>query len=214
MSIRWNWRLASRLSVLSLAVLVVIFVLVYQRVSADKASSIDTPSVTTSGLQGTDLGGAAAPGFTLIDQHGKTVSLADFKGQPVVVTFMFTRCPDQCPLEAQKLHSTFQLLGNDASHVTMLAISTDPQNDTPQAASNFTQAHSLDQSNWHFLTGSSQQLSPVWSNYHVYANSNGNTADHSLGIYVLDKQGHERVFQDTSFTPDQLASNLKKLLSE
>ncbi|GHO43718.1 SCO family protein [Ktedonospora formicarum] len=214
MSIPWNWRTASRLSVITLAILVVIVVLVYQRVSTEKANSLNNNPVTATGLQGTDLGKTPVTNFTLIDQNGKTVSLSDFKGQPVVVTFMFTQCPDQCPLEAQKLHSTLQLLGSDANHVTLLAVSTDPHNDTPQAALQFTQAHSLDKSNWHFLTGTSEKLSPVWNNFHVFAGSNGQTADHSLGIYVLDKQGNERVFQDSAFTPDQLANNLKKLLAE
>ncbi len=205
-----NWRLASRLSVITLAILVILLISVFQlRHSASPATSASTGA---SGLQGTDLNSTPAPDFRLTDQFGKQVSLSQFKGKPVVLTFMYTNCPDQCPLTANKLHSTMQLLGNASSNVGILAVSTDPQRDNVAAALKFSKAHSM-QDYWHYLVGSRNQLSPVWTSYNTYAQViNQQTVSHSLGLFVIDKQGNERVFLDNDFTPPQLAADLQTLL--
>ena len=105
-----NWRLASRFSVVTLAVLVVLVVMLFQRhaTSVPATSSSNSSVTNTSSLQGTNLGSSPAPNFLLTDQSGKQVSLAEFKGKPVVLTFLYTNCPDQCPLTAEKLHATVQ----------------------------------------------------------------------------------------------------------
>ncbi|HEY4385227.1 MAG TPA: hypothetical protein VGN34_12255, partial [Ktedonobacteraceae bacterium] len=80
-----NWRLASRLSVVVCAVLVVVLITLVQRhpapVSTLNTSSTGSSSSTASGLQGTDLGATPAPNFRLTDQFGKQVSLSDLKGK-------------------------------------------------------------------------------------------------------------------------------------
>jgi protein SCO1 len=207
-----SWRLASRLSVVTLAVLVVLLISVYQLRHTATTTTDSSTSTNASGLQGTDLNSTPAPGFSLTDQFGKQVSLAQFKGKPVVLTFMYTNCPDQCPLTASKLHSTMQLLGSASSHVGILAVSTDPKRDNVAAALKFSTAHSM-QDYWHYLVGSQNQLSPIWSSYNTYAQViNQQTVSHGLGLYVIDKQGNERVFLDNDFTPTQLAADLQILL--
>jgi protein SCO1/2 len=201
-----NWRLASRLVVGVSAILVAVLIFVV------------TQAKTTPALQGTDLGGVAAPDFHLSDQFGNPVSLAQFRGHPVVLTFLYTHCPDTCPLIADKLHLTISKLGNDASKVGVLAVSTDPERDDMAAAYQFSLMHNL-LNQWHFLVGSAAQLQPVWSAYHVFASAptptaTGATVDHTVAIYVLDKSGHERVFLSEDFAPDVLASDLHILLNE
>src|SRR5438270_2445132 len=115
-----SWRLASRLSVITLALLVVLVVAIFSLRNGAGAPAASNPVASQSGLQGTDLGSEPAPDFHLRDQFGKPVSLSQFKGQPVVVTFLYTHCPDICPLIADKLHSTMQALGNSANHVVVL----------------------------------------------------------------------------------------------
>ncbi|MBO0796958.1 MAG: SCO family protein, partial [Ktedonobacteraceae bacterium] len=103
MSIRWNWRLASRLSVITLAVLVIILVTVLQQRSQamTAAQQSGTESNNAYGLQGTDLNAAPSPDFRLTDQFGKPVAFSQFKGKPIVLTFLYTHCPDVCPLTAE-----------------------------------------------------------------------------------------------------------------
>src|SRR5262245_7163456 len=138
-----NWRLASRLSVITLAILVVIVVTVIQQHhSADISKG--------SRLQGTDLGGTPAPNFRLTDQFDNQLSLQQFKGKPVVLTFLYTHCPDICPLTAERLHSTMLELGKDARNVGVLAITTDPKRDDVAAALHFSQQHQMT-NYWHYL---------------------------------------------------------------
>ncbi len=165
-------------------------------------------------LQGTDLGGTPAPAFTLSDQNGDQVSLASLRGHPVVLSFMDTDCPSGCPL-ATKQHAVMDALGSQAQDVRWVAISTDPASDTPQAAKRFVQQYQLD--GLHYLLGSEAQLAPVWRAYAVApsgatATAGGESDTQLGGLYVLDGEGRERVYLDSTFTPGMLEGDLRALL--
>jgi protein SCO1 len=212
----WNWRLASRLSVVTLAVLVVILVTVIQQhnqAATTQLANTNISDTTTSGLQGSDLGGAVAPNFRLTDQFGKQVELSQYKGKPVILTFLYTHCPDVCPLTAEKLHSTMQMLNGDAQKVGIVAVTIDPARDNQAAALSFSKSHNM-QDYWHYLVGTRDQLSPIWSDYHIFVQQQQQAVNHSMGLYLIDKQGKQQVYMDTDFTPTQLADNLKILLKE
>ena len=210
-----GWRLASRLSVVTLALLVVLVVAVYSLRNNTSAPAATTPSANQSGLQGTDLDSTLAPDFRLKDQFGKQISLSQFRGSPTIVTFLYTHCPDVCPIVADKLHTTLQALGKDAPHVAVLAVSMDPKGDTVSAALNFSKVHKLVNS-WHFLVGNLNQLAPVWSSYTVDAQAatSSGIVTHSTFVYLIDKEGRERVLLDNDFTVPQLTDDLKILLKE
>ncbi len=206
-----NWRLASRLSVITLTVLVIVIVLLIQN---NRGLFSGTPAASSSGLQGSDLGGTPAPNFTLTDQNGMQISLAQFKGRPVVLTFLYTHCPDQCPLTAEHIHASMLSLGSDASKVGVLVVSADPKGDTTQTVQAFTKQHNM-QDYWHYLIGTQATLSPVWNAYNVYVQGQQQSVDHSLATYIIDKQGRERAFFGGSdFTPNQMTTDLKILLKE
>ena len=216
-----NWRLASRLSVLTLAILVVIIAALLGsrtgRQTATPSNAAPTTSTNQSGLQGTDLGGTIAPDFKLTDQFGKTITLSQFKGKPTILTFLYTHCPDQCPLTAEKLHAVMLNLGSQAQNVAVLAVSTDPQRDTIAAALNFSKVHRM-LNYWHYLIGSHTQLSPIWSSYSVYAaptpTTTGGTISHTTAIFLIDKQGRERIYLGSDATTAQLTADLQVLLKE
>jgi protein SCO1 len=214
-----NWRLASRLSVLTLALLVVATVATLgtrTHIGGITSSSAAT-TANSSGLQGTDLGETQAPNFRLTDQFGKPISLSQFKGELVVLTFLYTHCPNVCPLTAEKLHTTMLSLGSDAQRVAVLAVSTDPRGDTMATALSFSKAHKM-LNYWHYLLGTQSQLSPVWSSYAVYAaptpSATSGSVTHTTALFVIDKQGRERVFFGDDFTSAQLAADLQILLKE
>lgn len=209
-----NWRLASRLSVVIMAILVVLIITLVQiQRGQSQASNISNPTSSGTGTTDSqiDLGGTPAPDFTLTDQNGQRISLRQFRGKPVVLTFLYTHCPDVCPLTAEHIHTTLQQLGNRAQDVAVLAVSTDPQRDTPAAAQSFSQAHNMTQY-WHYLIGSQQQLSPVWSSYNIYVQAQKKEINHSMAVFVIDQQGKERTYFDNTFTAEQLTANLQKLL--
>jgi len=174
-----------------------------------------------SGLVGTDLGAAPAPGFTLTDYTGQQVSLDQFRGKPVALTFLYTHCPDACPLIADQLRQASDLLGPDAAKVAMLAVSTDPRHDDRAAVLNFSQVHGME-GRWLYLLGSPEQLAPVWNAYYIGVTP-GNEAGsplgeneiiHSEAVFVIDKAGRERALLGLPFSARDLASDLRKLLNE
>jgi protein SCO1/2 len=210
-----SWRLASRLSVITLALLVVLVVAVLSLRKSIGETTTGNPSTSQSGLQGTDLGRRAAPDFHLKDQFGKLISLSQFQGKPVVLTFLYTHCPDVCPLTADKLHVAVQNLGKDAQQVAILAVSLDAKGDTAAAAQNFSRVHKLGDY-FHFLIGTHDELAPVWASYSVTAQgaTSAGIVMHSTAIYVIDKQGRERVLLDNDFSSAQATTDLKILLRE
>ena len=206
-----SWRLASRLAVLTSAILVIIVIVVIT------ATHGKANGQSSSALQGTDLGGVNAPNFQLTDQFGKPVSLAQFRGHPVVLTFLYTHCPDYCPLIADKIHLGLSKLGSASANVGVIAVSTDPANDDTNAAYQFSETHHM-LNQWHFLIGSQAQLSPIWSSYGVSAvaaptASPSGPVDHTIAVYLIDKQGHERVYLGQDFDPSSLAKDLQTLLN-
>jgi protein SCO1/2 len=195
-----KWRTASRLTVVLLAVVVGTLLYVVHGRGVVPA------------LQGTDLGALPAPGFQLTDQLGQSISLGQFRGHPVVLTFLYTHCPGECPLVAEKLRTMLVQLGGQGSGVAILAVSVDPRGDDQAAAQSFSQKHQM-LHRWHFLIGTQAQLQPVWSAYHVAVapGANGSIA-HTLGMYVIDQQGRERVYLGGDFGPATLAADLRVLL--
>ncbi len=169
-------------------------------------------------LQGTLLNDAA-PAFTLRDQTGAEVSLAALRGRPVVLTFLYTHCPDACPLTAEKLHTAAQALGADAAKVSWLAVSIDPTGDTPASATAFVAAHHLT-GRLQFLLGSASQVSPIWDAYHIPVQpeqavpGQPTVVDHLLGLYLIDKTGRERVYMGDDFDPAVLSANLRLLMAD
>lgn len=204
---RISWRLASRLSVITLALLVVLIVALWGLRNTNGSANANA---NQSGLQGTTLNNKPAPNFHLTDQFGKSISLTQFRGEPVVLTFMYTHCQSACPLTANKFHTVQLQLGKQASQVMLLAVSIDPKGDTQATAQQFSQEHQLS-SDWHYLLGTQAELAPIWNAYSISASASMN---HTSAIYVIDKQGNERVFLDNDFTPAQLTSDLKILLAQ
>ncbi|HLZ21220.1 MAG TPA: SCO family protein [Ktedonobacterales bacterium] len=188
------------------------------------SSTASHPTASTSSVnllaqqalkEGTDLGGATAPDFSLRDQNGETVSLASLRGHPVVLTFLDSVCPHaDCSLMAQYLNWTAKDMGVRSADVSWVAISVDPWHDTPASAAAFLQSRQVTMP-FHFLLGTVSQLTPVWSTYHMQAilQSDG-VVIHTSGLYVLDAQGRERLYLDEGFTPQALSGYLQVMLSQ
>lgn len=107
----------------------------------------------------------AAP-FELTDQRNETFRLTDARGKVVVLTFLYTRCTDVCPFMAVKLKRALELLGDAASRVELVVVSTDPVGDTPERAAAYSREFGM-YDRWHYLIGTREQLEPVWRSYFV-----------------------------------------------
>jgi protein SCO1 len=168
--------------------------------------------------------------FSLHDERNRQVRLSDFRGKAVALTFLYTHCPDACPLTAQKLHQTRGQLGDLAPHVAFLAVSVDPAGDTPEAIQTFLSTHRVE-GELSYLTGSYADLRRVWGYFLVSSDAKDPSATsktasgagspaspalvgHSSIVHVIDPGGNLRVFLPGNFDPKDLATDLRILLAE
>jgi protein SCO1 len=148
--------------------------------------------------------------FRLRDQDGRAVSLRDFRGDVVVLTFLYTTCRDTCPLTATQIRGALDDLGQD---VPTLAVSVDPANDTPQRARRFLFKRGLARDRMRFLLGSRAQLEPVWKAYGI--RPQGAEFDHSAYVLLIDRRGRQRIgFPVEQLTPEGLAHDIRRLQAE
>ena len=127
----------------------------------------DGGASATGGFSGTALSDAApAPDFVLTDQFGDPFSLADARGRAVALSFLFTNCPDVCPVVTTQLKRLHDDLGEDADSVAFVTVSVDPERDDPQAAMRYLERWGV-ADKWRYLTGDRAALESVWAAYHI-----------------------------------------------
>lgn len=152
--------------------------------------------------------------FRLVDQDGRRVTEADFRGRPFLVFFGFTHCPDICPTALFEMSEVLRRLGPDAEKTAVLFVSVDPERDTPEKLKEYL-------SSFHprivGLTGSPQEIADVEKAYRVYAKKvplegGGYTMDHSAIVYLMDKDGRFVAPFNLKRTADEAAADLRKRL--
>jgi len=162
-------------------------------------------SKETPPYEGTELTGTA-PDFKLMDQNGSFVSLSDFRGKVVVLTFMDSKCKDTCPLTAVHFRETYrQLDKNEADQIVFLGINVNVEAGTVTDVLETTRAWHLDEiPSWYFLTGSLDSLEPVWADYGVSAapNPDGHSIMHTPGTFLIDPLGLKRWYISTPFSDE------------
>lgn len=153
--------------------------------------------------------GLRAPDFSLTDERGEPVSMKEFRGSPVVVTFLYTHCEDTCPPAAQQIKGALNELGRD---VPALAIAVDPPNDTEASARAFlSKARMLGR--MRFVLGSRDELLPVWNGFAIRPQFRD--AEHQARIVLIDKKGFQRIgFPIDQATPERIAHDMRLLTGE
>lgn len=153
--------------------------------------------------------GVRAPEFDLRDERGDRIAMSDFRGEPAIVTFLYTNCEDTCPPAAQQVKGALNDLGHD---VPALAIAVDPPRDTPESARAFlSEARMLGR--MRFVLGTRDELEPVWKGYAIRPQSA--REEHQARIVLVDGEGFQRIgFPIDQATPERIAHDLRLLLSE
>lgn len=137
----------------------------------------------------------AAPGFTLTDQEGRTLSLASFKGRAVVLEFMDPHCTDICPIASREFIDAYRDLGSAATRVVFVAVNVNAYYHGVADVAAYSREQRLNTiPSWHFLTGPASSLQAAWRAYGVYVQAPNRNADivHTSVIYFIDPAGHER----------------------
>ena len=148
-----------------------------------------------------------APGFSLTDQNGRTVSLASLRGKVVLMTFLDPVCTTDCPIIAQEFKQAGQMLGAQAKNVELVAVVANPT----YRSTAFTRAFDRQEGlttvpDWLYLTGSLSQLGAVWRHYGVTVENlpAGAMAAHNDLAVVIDPAG--RIRQELSADPGPATS--------
>jgi cytochrome oxidase Cu insertion factor (SCO1/SenC/PrrC family) len=116
-----------------------------------------------------DCPGNPALNFILVDQNNNTVNLSQFEGKIVVITFVYTTCPDICPAVTYQMKKLGEELGDAYEEsVVFLSVTVDPKRDTPEQLANFASNYDA---YWQFLTVNStfpeNHMEAMWSDYKV-----------------------------------------------
>ncbi len=157
--------------------------------------------------------GISAPGFTLGDQYGHTVSLGDYRGRVVVLSFLYATCGDTCIVIAQQIRGALNELEDEHAHEpAVVIVSADPQADTPARIARFLAEVSLT-GRVEYLTGPLPRLRSIWRAYGVRPASAGAGAfDEYAPVLLVDRSGEKRVlFESEELTPEALSHDIGKL---
>jgi protein SCO1/2 len=160
----------------------------------------------------------AAPPLKLDDSLGQSVNIDDDRGKAVLVTFIYTHCPDICPLIVGHLHSALAKLGPDAGKFQIIAVSVDPKGDTPKTVEKFLADHQMT-GKMKYLIGSRPQLEKVWKAWHIKAastptKSNPDAVEHSALIYGIDGSGKITTIYPANFSPQMIVHDVPLLASQ
>jgi protein SCO1 len=158
-----------------------------------------------------------APQFTLTSQDGKPVSLADLRGKVVAVTFIYTECPDICPMLTQKMVQVQDELGSDfGKKITFVSITLDPEHDTPEVLKDYAKFWGAKPEGWSFLTGSPEAVRDVSRRYGVFfAKKEDGSVDHTQLTSLLDAEGQMRVqYLGARFDPEEFRRDLTSLVDK
>jgi protein SCO1/2 len=159
----------------------------------------------------------AAPDFTLTSQDGAEVTLAALRGKVVAVTFIYTSCPDICPMLTDKLARVQDALGSDfGSKVAFVSITTDPERDTPEVLKGYAEAFEANLAGWSFLTGEPAAVLEVAHRYGVaVVKAADGGVDHTLLTTLIDRQGTMRVqYLGYRFDEEEFRHDLQSLVNE
>jgi protein SCO1/2 len=158
-----------------------------------------------------------APDFALTSQDGAQVTLEALRGKVVAVTFIYTWCPDICPMLTDKMARVQDELGEDfGTKVAFVSITIDPERDTPAALKEYAKSFKADFTGWSFLTGEPATVLEVAHRYGVaVARQADGAVDHTLLTTLIDRDGRMRVqYLGYRFDEEEFRRDLQSLVDD
>jgi protein SCO1/2 len=190
--------------------------------SSSKASSTDSTTATTAtNAAKFESAGIlepvrAAPPLELHNYLGQPVNIDSYHGKAVLVTFVYTHCPDVCPLIVSNLHNAQHLLGKEASKAQIIAVSVDPKGDTPKTVAHFLSEHEQT-GKMQYLIGDTKELATAWKAWGVGAERDAGNPDlieHSGLVYGITGSGKRLTIYSANFKPSEIAHDVPLLAAE
>jgi protein SCO1 len=160
--------------------------------------------------------GDVLPEYHFTNQLGQAVSLSQFRGQALAITFIFTRCPypNFCPLMSSNFEDVQQkllALTNAPANWHLLTISFDPEWDTPERLGAYAGRFRPDPKHWSFLTGELIDITAIAGQFGLAFWREDGSISHNLRTVVVDASGRvQKIFAGNKWTSDELAPELVK----
>lgn len=163
---------------------------------------------------GSDVTGASfGRDFRLSDPAGHERTLADFRGNFVMLFFGFTQCPDVCPTALARAAEVRRQLGADGEKVQVIFVTIDPERDTPELLQQYTRAFDP---TFLGLRGDSLATRKVAEEFHAFyqkvPTGGSYTMDHSAATYVFDPMGRLRLLLRHDQPVSQYVADLRILM--
>ena len=168
-------------------------------------------SATPRPNRGTPVGEQVAD-FTLVEQTGHAVRLSEFRGQPVAVTFLYTRCPiaTACPMTTAKFSKLDAMLAKGGSGV-LLTVTVDPEHDTPAVLAQYASHAGADPKRWKFLTGDPKAVADVAERFGVLYYPDKGQIVHQQAVAVLDPRGRlTNIYYGADWEPEHIFRDMEK----
>ncbi len=162
-----------------------------------------------------------APVFELQDINGHAMRLAGFRDKVIVLHFVYTRCPDVCPLHAERIAEIQEMINQTPmkDQVQFISVTTDPENDTPENLSDYGPSHGLDPVNWVFLTSgpgrptATRELAERYG--HKFTLTKEGYQMHGVVTHVIGREGRWRAnFHGMNFNPTNLVLFVNALVND
>jgi protein SCO1/2 len=167
-----------------------------------------------SGYYGTlALPAKQAPAIHLRNYLGQPVTLSQYRGKAVLVTFLYANCPDICPLIASNLRVALNMLGKRDSQVQVIAVSVDPRGDTSANVAKFVSDHEMT-GRMQYLIGSASELAPTWKAWNVGSErevGQPQLISHSALVYGISASGKLTTIYPATFEPSEIAHDVPRL---
>ena len=153
------------------------------------------------------------PDITLLDQHGRKVSLASLKGKPVLFDFIYTTCPGPCLLLTAHMKRIADRLGPKlGTEARIVSITVDPEHDQPKQLLAYANAQGANVNGWLFLTGTPKQIDDVMARFKLFRHREADgTVDHFLLFCLVDANGRASVrYLGEDAQPQRVASDIER----
>jgi protein SCO1/2 len=148
---------------------------------------------------------------------GQKINLKQYRGKAVLLTFLYTNCPDICPIITANLRVAQNLMSKQVDEkLQIVAVSVDPRGDTPKKVAAFLARHEMT-GRMQYLIGSAKELSKVWATWGVGAERDVEQPqfiNHTGEVYGISASGKITTLYSANFKPSQIAHDVPLLASE
>ena len=160
--------------------------------------------------------GDPLPPFQLVDSKGRQITPGTFAGKPLLITFIFTRCPipNFCPLMTSNFREIQEALAAAAggANVQFLSVSFDSEFDTPEVLAQYAARHTQDTDRWRFATGSAEETKRLTQAFAVAVQPESGTISHGLATAAVGPDGVIRhIWRGNGWEPAEVVEALRNL---